>query len=515
MGSGPGAAVYGQVSVPKSPFIFNARHFTVEQGLPDRYVFTVGQDKTGFVWIGTLDNAYRFDGQRFHALPVDANTPKNKRYSPEVSSILHDPASNLWLIDNLNSEYSKLLILPSGSTNPVPAETAFDQPWLFGADPISAFVEKDGQSFRYLLTRGGRIIHSTKEGRFVSIGRYAQPGPPVALLGQLETPHGQLLLSVATPQTPNRSTLLVVNTRGQVIRRQVLPHRLKPVWAGPDGTVYLQASVGRSEATAQPRLTAHQLTDFLFRLAPDGTLSSLPIPVAASLFPNVDPALLRETHARYDPYRKLFWISGMSTCFAWHPAHGIVFDLRKTDLFTNSLQQFRAAFIDRTGVVWFGTDDGVVMLTIEADRFKRYFYEANPKFDAARSSIRGMVQQGNRLWVNTATSEWLDLKTGYSEPVVPETDSVRRHLNGLYPALGTKQGDIFGASLHLVHRNGATKQIIIYPFARNGINNFGTALWHDGRHRILIGHEYGLSVFDTRQKKVRAFSRYNQFNELA
>lgn len=509
----PGTPVLGQAPAHKSPFIVNARHLTVEQGLPNRYVFTVGQDKTGFVWIGTLDNAYRYDGQRFHPLPTDANTPKNKRYSPEVSHILHDPAGNLWLLDNLNSEYDKRLVLPPGKTNPVPAETAFDQPWLFRADPIKAFVEKNGQSFQYLLTRGGQIIQCTNQGRLVPIGRYAEPGTPATLLGQIETPQGNLLLSMATPQTPNHSTLLELNANGQVVRRQELPQRLKPIWCEPDGTVYLQASVGRREATRQPRLTAHQLADFLFRLAPDGTLSPLPISFDTSPFADNDPALLSEAHIRYDPLRKLFWISGMRTCFAWHPVHGIVFDLRKTDLFTNSLQLFRPAFLDRTGAVWFGTEDGVVMLTVEPDRFKRYFYEADPKSDAARSSIRGMVQQGNRLWVNTTTSEWLDLKTGQTVPVVPATDSFRPYLKNLYPALGTKKGDIWAASNHLIHRDGSTKRFTRYAFARP--ESYGTALWHDGQHRVLIGHEHGLSVFDTRQKRVQSFSSYNQFGELA
>ncbi|GAB2519630.1 response regulator [Spirosoma aerophilum] len=513
--AGSGVAVYGQAPFPRSPFLFSSRHLTVEQGLPNRYVFTVGQDKKGFVWIGTLDNAYRFDGQQFHALPTKANTPQNKRYVPMVNHILTDPVGNLWLTGYLNTEYDKLLILPPGKTNPLPVEVAFKSASLFRTDPITAFVEKNGQSFQYLLTLGGQLIHCTKEGRFVSIGRYAESGKPVKLLGQLETPQGNLLLSMETPQTPQRSLLLEVNAGGQTIRRRVLPHRLSPIWCEPDGTVYLQASPVPAGAPALPRLSAHLLDQFLFRLAPDGTLSPFPISFAASPFADNDPALLTEAQVRYDPIRKLFWISGKRTCFAWHPTHGVVFDLRKTDLFTNSMQLFRPAFIDRTGAVWFGTEDGVVLLTVETDRFKRYLYQADPKSDAARFSIRGMVPQGNRMWVNTTTSQWLQLETGRSEPLVPTTDSIQQYLKGLYPAIGTSRGDIWAAETQLIHRDGATSRFRIYPFARNWTDNFGSALWHDGGHRVWIGHEHGLSVFDERQKQVRAFDGYNEFGELA
>ncbi|GAB3034172.1 hybrid sensor histidine kinase/response regulator transcription factor [Spirosoma pulveris] len=515
VGAGSGIVVCGQAPVPKSPFLFSSRHLTVEQGLPNRYVFTVGQDKKGFVWIGTLDNAYRFDGQRFHALPTKANTPQNKRYVPMVNHILTDPVGNLWLTGYLNTEYDKLLILPPGKTTPLPVEVAFKQASLFRNDPITAFVEKNGQSFQFLLTLGGQLIHCTKKGRFVSIGRYAESGKPVKLLGQLETPQGNLMLSMATPQTPQRSLLLEVDARGQTIRRRVLPHRLKPIWCEPDGTVYLQASPPPAGAPALPRLSAHLLDQFLFRLAPDGTLSPLPIPFAASPFADNDPTLLNGAQARYDPIRKLFWISGKRTCFAWHPTHGVIFDLRKTDLFTNSMQLFWPAFIDRTGAVWFGTEDGVVLITVEADRFKRYLYQADPKSDAARFSIRGMVPQGNRMWVNTTTSQWLQLETGRSEPLASPTDSVQQYLKGLYPAIGTSRGDIWAAETYLIHRDGATNRFRVYPFVRNWTDNFGSALWHDGRHRVWIGHEHGISVFDERQKQVRAFDGYNGFSELA
>lgn len=497
------------------PFIVSTRHLTVEQGLPSRYVFTVGQDKQGFVWIGTLDNAYRFDGQHFHALPTAPKNRKSERYVPMVAHALTDPAGNLWLTGYLFGEFAKLHILPPGKTHPLALEDVSKQANPFVRDPIAAFAYRNNQSsFHYILSTAGKLIRVNKQGRLGAIGQYADGRGADALLGQLETPRGTLLLTLTTAQTPAGSTLIEIDSSGHVVRRQTLPRAVKPVWCEPDGTVYLQAATPR-KGRSQARLSAHRLDDFLFRLSPGGQLSPLPIPFGPSPFADNDPALLADAHVRYDPFRKLFWISGMRTCFAWHPVHGVIFDLRHTDFYTNSMQLFRPAFLDWTGAVWFGTEDGVVMLTLEPDRFKRYLFERDPKSDAARSSIRGMVQQGNRLWVNAEQSLWLHPQTGQSEPVLPPGDTLRPYLKGLYPATGTRRGDIWAASTHLIHGDSVTRQTRVYPFPTGFAQNYGTALWHDGQQRVWIGHEHGLSVFTAQRKQIEVFKGYNQFSELA
>lgn len=73
-----------------SPYVVTVRHFSMEQGLPNRFVLTVGQDREGLLWLGTLENAYRFDGHRFEPLPPVAKRPANAPYSPYVHSICRD-----------------------------------------------------------------------------------------------------------------------------------------------------------------------------------------------------------------------------------------------------------------------------------------------------------------------------------------------------------------------------------------------------------------------------------------
>ena len=74
-------------------------HFTSENGLSENFVYTIYQDKKGFLWIGTHDGLNRFDGYNFKKFrhdPADSNSiPDNTIYS-----ICEDREGNLWMGTN-------------------------------------------------------------------------------------------------------------------------------------------------------------------------------------------------------------------------------------------------------------------------------------------------------------------------------------------------------------------------------------------------------------------------------
>ncbi|MFN2438867.1 MAG: two-component regulator propeller domain-containing protein [Chitinophagaceae bacterium] len=74
-------------------------HFTSENGLSENVVYSIYQDKNGFLWIGTHDGLNRYDGygfKKFRHNPNDSNSlPDNT-----IKSICEDGKGNIWLATN-------------------------------------------------------------------------------------------------------------------------------------------------------------------------------------------------------------------------------------------------------------------------------------------------------------------------------------------------------------------------------------------------------------------------------
>ncbi|NGM61046.1 response regulator [Sphingobacterium sp. SGG-5] len=89
------AIVFGQhqQSIPKDP-IFN--RFTSANGLSQRSVADIIQDKRGYIWFGTRDGLNKFDGHKFiiyRHTPADTSSLSNSN----VHAIYEDSYGNLWI----------------------------------------------------------------------------------------------------------------------------------------------------------------------------------------------------------------------------------------------------------------------------------------------------------------------------------------------------------------------------------------------------------------------------------
>jgi signal transduction histidine kinase/ligand-binding sensor domain-containing protein/DNA-binding response OmpR family regulator len=72
------------------------RHLTEENGLTNSHIYTISQDGRGFIWIGTENGLYRYDGHRFkHYLNVPGDTTSIN--SNVIFQIYYDRHNNLWI----------------------------------------------------------------------------------------------------------------------------------------------------------------------------------------------------------------------------------------------------------------------------------------------------------------------------------------------------------------------------------------------------------------------------------
>jgi len=71
-------------------------NYTNDDGVPQSTVWSIGQDKNGFIWAGTADGICRFDGYTFHTYKTAAKD-SNAINSDRSCSFYTDHAGNLWV----------------------------------------------------------------------------------------------------------------------------------------------------------------------------------------------------------------------------------------------------------------------------------------------------------------------------------------------------------------------------------------------------------------------------------
>ncbi len=72
------------------------RNMAVEDGLSQNMVYSILQDKTGFIWFGTLDGLNRYDGLRFKIFKKD-NENNRSIGSNKILSLLQDSNEKIWV----------------------------------------------------------------------------------------------------------------------------------------------------------------------------------------------------------------------------------------------------------------------------------------------------------------------------------------------------------------------------------------------------------------------------------
>lgn len=69
----------------------------VDDGLPNATIYSIKQDSTGFLWLGSTNSGLmRYDGYRFVEFAVLTDTELHSHRTPDVGVVLIDKADNIW-----------------------------------------------------------------------------------------------------------------------------------------------------------------------------------------------------------------------------------------------------------------------------------------------------------------------------------------------------------------------------------------------------------------------------------
>jgi signal transduction histidine kinase/DNA-binding response OmpR family regulator len=497
------------IAQDRQPYMVTVQHYSLEQGLPNRIIHDIGQDRQGFIWVGTLDNAYRFDGHKFAALALPEQNYRNQ-LPMSMIGIRNDTEGNLWFFGSQFAGRTQFALLPDsrigGAASPAFFQTRFRHQYPFmTSGPCWPSHVAGPTGTPVIYTRTGEVWRYQGQGRFRRLFQHPFTDERGYLFSQA---NGNSLLSYKTAvtsgiQAPNYS-LVELDTVGKVLRQHALPAMLHPIRVDAARETYLYRANG-----GIPQLTSKGIENLLYRLSPNGKLTGIPITFSTNPIPNPTQPDWYEMLVQYDEFHDLFWVLGHNVLFAWHPQKGIVFNLAETGFPVSSLQKFGALFVDRTGVVWAGSQNGLLQLTLEPNRFRNYLSQTNKHTTATTLSTRGIIQFGNELWVNANKTYRVDLTTGLSRPLSPTTGVQPLY----YVAIRGHDGNFWAAFRSLVRVNPGTLATDVFPLQH--LNNACWAMWQDGRQNFWLGYDQGISIFDWKSKKNTPFIKYNNYPELA
>lgn len=134
--------------------IYNFRHYSVNNGLPQSYVYTSAQDNKGYIWLGTSDGLARFDGQVFKVYSKKDGLGENNiscSYKAANGNIFYGHANGMIsLFDWKKQTFSILKNKFSNSSIPVYS--------LFGDSKGRLWVATLGNGFYVLDTSTGELL---------------------------------------------------------------------------------------------------------------------------------------------------------------------------------------------------------------------------------------------------------------------------------------------------------------------------------------------------------------------
>lgn len=528
-------------------------HISLDEGLSQAAVYTIAQDRFGFMWFGTLDGLNRYDGydikvfkhdpaddhsisgNRITALSVDAAgelwigtgadglnrydpaTEKFSRYrhNPDISSSLSDDrvraiyadaAGNLWV-----GTFASVLdqfVAASDSFAHFPLETA-----AAGFDNRKRILtiagdEKSSGNLWVGTYGNGLALFDRENGEF----EYYLPEPNAPGIENIN-----IIQSIFIPPGGVRdwillgswgSGLLVLNPLTSEFRQHY--SQSDNIRSISDNTIYFIRSQSADDTN-------------LFWIGTDNGLN---------IFNRQSGDF---NHYRHTPVRESslsnnrvytaavsrggdLWLGTLGGGVNhYHPKKRKFNHIKPEPFQDNSLNDkfIRSLWEDRRGNVWVGTGNGGLnFLNPANNKFKHYSANANGK-SVSHNSIRSLLEdeKGN-IWIGTDGGglDMLAPETGIfrhflhdpKSPVSISNDRIwalrkSRKPDGEHIWIGT-----YGGGLNRLELNAARRGIPRFERWQSSseddsglASNAILALWEDSRANLWVGSDRGLQCFDS------------------
>jgi signal transduction histidine kinase/CheY-like chemotaxis protein/ligand-binding sensor domain-containing protein len=342
---------------------------TVEDGLSSGDIWSIYQDRYGFMWFGTSNGLNRYDGRN---IKVYRNIPGDTTslFADKVSAMVEDPSGNLWLLAGALHRYDRnqdrfvryqqgLLSQISVSLN-------------FGPD-----LKCDASGVLWIGTRKGLVTFDTQRDKLqhidLSIGNTFPSMMSFDHQGFLWIPymHPSMIIRL---DTATLSYKVFLNEQGRS-EDLVPPGQTLGVYADRQNNIWMYT-------WGLVKIDQKEIPIYLDTLLADGTRIST-TGICEDSLGRLWTGSLRGGIRMYDP------LTGSIHLFKHQSSNPA----------SPNSDEVRVTYTDRVGNVWFGTTRGVAKFPRFAKPFRHYRNYTNDDNVILPGEIKGLWEdrKGN-LW---------------------------------------------------------------------------------------------------------------------
>ena len=437
-------------------YLFDVQGLNVKDGLPDRRVFNVVQDKTGYIWLSSPGAISRYDGTNFKTYANDILVSK-KNFVPFLAVDKHN---NLWLFEGLKwKEKGRTVILAPDRKQTIAVET-FTKGLFTAEDIFNIQQSAINPDVLFFTTRKG-IIYKY-DGQFEAIFHFDKAEYTFDMSVYELSPGGFYYVL-------NKEEVYKIKDK-QIVQRYAIDRTALSL--AERNKEYI---LGRLMTSGNRLVAVGKHVDSFDRFyweLKDGML--IPFTLVGDLMRSeADIYEIQDNYLLYSKGRKLI-------------VQSISGDTLYQKEFIKSFLNVNTRIIkDKQNILWLPSENGLYKVIARKKNFKVL---------SPGNSVRGIIQYGNELWVGGYSGDVsIDLETG-------STEKLNNRYREIHSFSKDHEGHIWACmgGEHLREYDPSSGQWVDYP-----VSTYNNILFENKvNHKFWLGTSSGLYRFYKEEKKV-------------
>lgn len=350
--------------------------YTVEQGLSDNHVYQCYQDRNGLMWLLTASSLSCFDGREFKlVLEGDFNLDVNKN-----KICFEDRDGELWLSNRVQKEEVQYTLVNTKTKTFRSPQEKYGK--SFPKNAYSILPGKAGSL--WITTTQGVLYEFNATEKLYPI--YRAPSSTISIC-EVDTLHNTIFLDVPKNNNLTTTSIHIINIKGERISTHSMPI-LYRCYGDNNGTLVIYTEDGLRFITADGNDWQEPIHKYIERFEKKTSILNSPL--------------------AFDRERGNYWMIHQNQLHVFHRQQGLLYLLNRVPSKKRFNQVF-SIFIDRQGIGWICSIEGLYKVQLNKERFQRLFWEdPNTLEQPTLTSSRGIIKdsKSGTLFANIGQCLW-------------------------------------------------------------------------------------------------------------